>query len=531
MISPVMPTNTKILWPWFVIRSMSRSACVIHISAVTLVQMTRNAPKVVRKIYRPMDPMRLRVPAHGKTPARATPCRQLRFRQTSPFYPFLDRPTKWPRQGKPFEYAQQFVNRGGVGRVQSLPPLAGQGNRISWVRAGWGVVAWGSTRRRFARPPSPFRGGIHTAYQCVPAAVTVAGPHGLLRTGSVHMARTLRLEFAGFDTPAQGVLILLCEEGLKLGGAARKVLAPTGDLINRAADADGFKGKNGSSLEIIAPSGLDVPRVVLVGVGKGRDLKDQDFAKLGGIAMSKIPGAARVATVLVDFPGRGLSPERVAGPSLGVELRAYAFERYKTRRKEDEEQAREVKVTILTEGVGAVRKAFASRAAVAGGVLIARDLVNEPANVLYPEELARRAGHLKRLGVSVEILDPAQMKKLGMNALLGVGQGSEHESRTVIMRWNGGKRGAAPVAFVGKGVCFDTGGISIKPASGMEDMKGDMAGAACVIGLMHALAARKARVNAVGAIGLVENMPSGTAQRPGDIVTTMSGQTIEIINT
>src|ERR1700732_388549 len=105
----VMPTNTKILWPWFVIRSMSRSACVIHISAVTLVQMTRNAPKVVRKIYRPMDPMRLRVPAHGKTPARATPCRQLRFRQTSPFYPFLDRPTKWPRQGKPFEYAQQFV--------------------------------------------------------------------------------------------------------------------------------------------------------------------------------------------------------------------------------------------------------------------------------------------------------------------------------------------------------------------------------------------------------------------------------------
>jgi len=133
--------------------------------------------------------------------------------------------------------------------------------------------------------------------------------------------------------------------------------------------------------------------------------------------------------------------------------------------------------------------------------------------------------------VSVEILDPAQMKKLGMNALLAVGQGSQHESRTVVMRWNGGKRAAAPLAFVGKGVCFDTGGISIKPASGMEDMKGDMAGAACVIGLLHAFAARKAKVNAVGAIGLVENMPSGMAQRPGDIVTTMSGQTIEIINT
>jgi leucyl aminopeptidase len=164
-------------------------------------------------------------------------------------------------------------------------------------------------------------------------------------------------------------------------------------------------------------------------------------------------------------------------------------------------------------------------------VVIARDLVNEPANVLYPVEFARRTSALSKLGVTVEVLDVAAMKKLGMNALLGVGQGSVHDSRVVIMRWNGGKRGVAPVSFIGKGVCFDTGGISIKPAAGMEDMKGDMAGAACVVGLMHALAARKAKVNAVGAIGLVENMPDGKAQRPGDIVKTMSGQTIEIINT
>src|SRR5947208_3351228 len=162
---------------------------------------------------------------------------------------------------------------------------------------------------------------------------------------------------------------------------------------------------------------------------------------------------------------------------------------------------------------------------------MARDLVNEPANVLYPEEFARRAGSLKKLGVSVEVLDTRAMKRLGMNALVGVGQGSVHESRCVIMRWNGGKRGAEPIAFIGKGVCFDTGGISIKPAASMEDMKGDMAGAACVVGLMHTLAARKAKVNAVGAIGIVENMPDGKAQRPGDIVKTMSGQTIEIINT
>ena len=162
---------------------------------------------------------------------------------------------------------------------------------------------------------------------------------------------------------------------------------------------------------------------------------------------------------------------------------------------------------------------------------MARELVNEPPNVLYPVEFARRASQLRKLGVNVEILDVKAMTKLGMGALLGVAQGSTHSGRTVIMRWNGGKRGDQPVAFIGKGVCFDTGGISIKGAASMEDMKGDMGGAACVVGLMHALAARKAKVNVVGAIGVVENMPDGNAQRPGDIVTSMSGQTIEIINT
>jgi leucyl aminopeptidase len=162
---------------------------------------------------------------------------------------------------------------------------------------------------------------------------------------------------------------------------------------------------------------------------------------------------------------------------------------------------------------------------------MARDLVNEPPNVLYPAEFARRAAQLRKLGVEIEILDVKAMNKLGMGALLGVAQGSTQPARTVIMRWNGGKRGEQPVAFIGKGVCFDTGGISIKPAGGMEDMKGDMGGAACVVGLMHALAARKAKLNVVGAIGVVENMPDGNAQRPGDIVTSMSGQTIEIINT
>jgi leucyl aminopeptidase len=345
------------------------------------------------------------------------------------------------------------------------------------------------------------------------------------------MSGRLKLEFAPFATPAKGVLVLFCEEGVKFGPAARRALAPTGDLVMRAAAADRFKGKSGSALDLVAPPGLDVSRLVVIGVGKARDLKAQDFVKLGGGAMGKIPATASEATLIADLPGGAIRPERAAELALGAQLRAYAFDRYKTKRKEEEEKAAKIKVTIAVAGVAAAEKAFAPRAGVADGVAIARDLVNEPANVLYPEEFARRAGSLKKLGVVVEVLGIKEMKKLGMNALLGVGQGSEHESRTVIMRWNGGKRGAAPLAFIGKGVCFDTGGISIKPAGSMEDMKGDMAGAACVVGLMHALAARKAKVNAVGTIGIVENMVDGRAQRPGDIVTTMSGQTIEIINT
>ncbi len=345
------------------------------------------------------------------------------------------------------------------------------------------------------------------------------------------MATALKLEFAPVPAAPKGVLIVFCEEGLKYGSAARKVLAPTGDLMARAAAAEHFKGKNGSALEIVMPTGLDVTRLIVLGVGKARDLKQKDFVKLGGIAMGKIPGTTATATIIAELAGGAMKPDQAAELALGIRLRAYAFDRYKTKRKEEEERAKEVKLTIALATPAGAEKAFAPRDAVANGVLLARDLVNEPANVLYPEELARRAGNLKRLGVDVEVLDIAAMKKLGMNALLGVGQGSAHESRMVLMRWNGGKKGADPVAFIGKGVCFDTGGISIKPAGGMEDMKGDMAGAACVVGLLQALAERKARVNTVGAIGLVENMPDGKAQRPGDIVTTMSGQTIEIINT
>ncbi|WP_245326888.1 leucyl aminopeptidase, partial [Bradyrhizobium sacchari] len=226
-----------------------------------------------------------------------------------------------------------------------------------------------------------------------------------------------------------------------------------------------------------------------------------------------------------------MTSEQAVAVASGLRLRAYKFDRYKTRKKEGEEGGSRADVALAVGDATAAKKAFAPAGHVVDGVIIARDLVNEPPNVLFPEEFARRAGQLRKLGVKIEVLDVKAMQKLGMGALLGVGQGSARPSRTVIMRWDGAKKGEAPVAFVGKGVCFDTGGISIKPAGSMEDMKGDMGGAACVVGLMHALAARKAKANVVGAIGLVENMPDGNAQRPGDIVTSMSGQTIEIINT
>jgi leucyl aminopeptidase len=226
-----------------------------------------------------------------------------------------------------------------------------------------------------------------------------------------------------------------------------------------------------------------------------------------------------------------MSADQAAAIASGIRLRTYKFDRYKTKKKDGENEALRADVSIAVDDVAAAKKAFAPDSRIVDGVIIARDLVNEPPNVLYPEEFARRASQLRKVGVNVEVLDTKAMTKLGMGALLGVAQGSARPGRTVIMRWNGGNKGDSPVAFVGKGVCFDTGGISIKAAGSMEDMKGDMGGAACVVGLMHALASRKAKVNAVGAIGLVENMPDGNAQRPGDIVKSMSGQTIEIINT
>jgi leucyl aminopeptidase len=218
--------------------------------------------------------------------------------------------------------------------------------------------------------------------------------------------------------------------------------------------------------------------------------------------------------------------------AFGMRLRSYRFDKYRT--KEKPEQKPSVKeVTFLLSNPKAAARQFETLEKITEAVFFTRDLVSEPANVIYPETLAEEARKLASVGVEVEILDEKQMKKLGMNALLGVAQGSVRPPRLIVMQWKGNAtaRNKAPIAFLGKGVTFDTGGISIKAAQGMEDMKWDMAGAGVVIGLMKSLAGRKAKVNAVGICGCVENMPSGSAQRPGDIVKSMSGQTVEVLNT
>jgi len=342
------------------------------------------------------------------------------------------------------------------------------------------------------------------------------------------MSGTVKVGFVPVSTVARGVLVVFSDPALMFGPATRKVLQPAMATVKRAAAAAKFEGKRGAVLDLLAPQGLALDRLIVMGTGDQDRLKDEDVLKLGGTIAGRLKSGA--VTVLAEMSEVPFTPEQSASLAAGIRLRAYRFDRYKTKKKDDD-AGPDGQISIATSDVAAARKAFARAGHVVEGVLLARELVNEPPNVLFPVEFARRAAQLRKLGVEVDVLDVKAMTKLGMGALLGVSQGSSHDGRVVVMRWNGGRRSEKPVAFIGKGVCFDTGGISIKGAAGMEDMKGDMGGAACVVGLMHALASRKARVNAVGAIGLVENMPDGNAQRPGDIVTSMSGQTIEIINT
>jgi leucyl aminopeptidase len=343
------------------------------------------------------------------------------------------------------------------------------------------------------------------------------------------MSTIPNISFAKFSAPKKGLTILLTGGKGALSGHAAEA-DPAGTLP-RAFEIGGFKGKKFAAIDVIAPEGAPSDRIIAIGTGEPGELTEYDWLKLGGVAISKI-GTANFVTVILDLPGRGIGPREVSDFALGMLMRSYSFDKYRSKKPDDEEAARRVaRVVVACADPAAAKREFAAAEAVDTGVRLARDLVNEPANILGPVEFAAAAKALTVHGVSVEILTEKEMKKLGMGALLGVAQGSVRPPRMAVMRWNGGRKGADPIAFVGKGVVFDTGGISIKPAAGMEDMKGDMGGAAAVTGLMRALAGRKAKANVVGIIGLVENMPDGNAQRPGDIVTSMSGRTIEVLNT
>lgn len=340
------------------------------------------------------------------------------------------------------------------------------------------------------------------------------------------MSQSLEIRTSAFGDITAPLTIIYAAEGQAPVGAGARIWAETGLDWAATSGAGAFKGKAGQTLDIL---GQGSSRLLVLGSGKAADGTPLNaWTDRGGSLLAKIAATrAGSAVVVVDEPGA--SPAAIAELAAGLRLRHYKFDKYQSKR--DEDAAENLVITLQVADPDAAHAAIADRDAVVDGTLLARDLINEPANVLGPVEFAARAAELGQYGVEIEILEPEALEKLGMASLLCVAQGSERPARVVVMQWHGGKADAAPLAFVGKGVVFDTGGISIKPAASMEDMKGDMGGAAAVTGLMLALARRKAPVNAVGVIGLVENMPSGRSVRPGDIVKAMSGTTIEVINT
>ncbi len=340
------------------------------------------------------------------------------------------------------------------------------------------------------------------------------------------MPQSIAIRVAALGAATAPLTIIYAAEDAAPAGAGAAAWAATGLDWSATAASGAFKGKQGQALDVLSAGGK---RLLVLGSGKpAADAPLNGWTDRGGSLMAKI-AASRIDTVSVIVDEAGATPAAIGELAAGLRLRHYRFDKYKSVRPDDAPSA--LTVTLHVADPAAAEAAIADRGATVDGTLLARELVNEPANVLGPVEFAARAAELSALGVTVEILEPEALEKLGMRSLLCVAQGSDRPARLVVMQWRGGDVDAAPLAFVGKGVVFDTGGISIKPAGNMEDMKGDMGGAAAVTGLMHALAARKAPVNAVGVIGLVENMPSGSAVRPGDIVKAMSGTTIEVINT
>ena len=340
---------------------------------------------------------------------------------------------------------------------------------------------------------------------------------------------TIGFPAAADSTPHTQVVIVGPDLALSPAAAAAET-ATAGQLRPALATAR-FEGEAGSIVEIIAPAGLAATRLLAIGAGPADKATAAVFEKLGSAIAARLQSSGE-SRASIDMAGiTAALPLAGAAAHLGhgAMLRSYRFDKYRTTMKPRSKPTLE-SIDIL--GVPGADTYHAQLAAIAAGVKRTRDLVSEPANIIYPESFVENAQSLKDLGIELTILGEPEMKALGMGALLGVSQGSVRPPRLMAMRWNGtGNPQAKPVVLVGKGVTFDTGGISIKPAAGMEDMKWDMGGAGAVTGALHALAARKAKAHVIGVVGLVENMPDGNAQRPGDVVTSMNGQTIEVINT
>jgi leucyl aminopeptidase len=336
----------------------------------------------------------------------------------------------------------------------------------------------------------------------------------------------MKIEFVASASPAE-ILAVLVHEGRVLAGAGPRLDTATSGALTRAMTASRFTGASNSTLIVAAPAGVDASSILLSGAGEAGKFDDLALEAAAGAAYHavKLSGAT-----ILTIDASHLTADQAARAAFAARLAAYRFLKYRTTLKPDKTPSIET-IKIVAADPKAAGAAYAGLSAVADAVEFSRDLVSEPANVLHPVEFAKRVKALEKLGLEVEILGEKELEKLGFNTLLAVGMGSRRESQVAIMKWNGGKKGDQPIAFVGKGVTFDTGGISIKPSEGMEEMKWDMGGAAAVSGLMHALAGRKAKVNVIGVIGLVENMPDGNAQRPGDVVMSLSGQSVEILNT
>ena len=304
-------------------------------------------------------------------------------------------------------------------------------------------------------------------------------------------------------------------------------------LDNKRYNNGRFEAKKKEQLYLTTTTHPEYSGILLCGVGDTAKLTADDCERIGGQIFAALAGLKTTAAAIVPVAtgkGKIAENEQVAHLAHGANLRSYAFNKYFTK---DKPKLELETLTFICKDSAKVKTAFAPLEAEFAGVSFTRECVSEPPNVLYPESMAERCQALRAEGLGVEVLDEEDMQKLGMGSLLGVAQGSVREPRLIILTWNGSPKGKkdTPIAFIGKGVTFDTGGISIKPSAGMEDMKYDMAGSAVVGGLMRTLALRKAKVNAVGILGMVENMPDGNAQRPSDIVTSMSGQTIEVLNT